>query len=116
MLTAAREAGATRAGYMLLRLPGPVKEVFEERLRAKLPLRAERVLHRIRETRGGELYDSRFGTACAARASTRTPSTQLFKTTARRLGLLPIEMAEDAGRAEHLPPARARRAPQLSLF
>ena len=61
ILTAAREAGATSAGYVLLRLPGSVKAVFEERLRATLPLSADRVLHRIRETRGGELYDPRFG-------------------------------------------------------
>src|SRR5258707_11412876 len=45
----------------LLRLPGSVKAVFSERLRLTLPERAERVLHRIRETRGGRLYDSRFG-------------------------------------------------------
>ena len=61
VLAAAREAGATRAHWLLLRLPGPVKEVFEERLRAALPERAERVLHRIRETRDGKLYDARFG-------------------------------------------------------
>src|SRR5262245_31567805 len=61
ILAAAREAGASQAGYVLLRLPGSVKVVFEERLRAALPLAADRVLHRIRETRGGELYDPRFG-------------------------------------------------------
>ena len=37
VLAAAREAGATRAHWLLLRLPGPVKEVFEERLRAGIP-------------------------------------------------------------------------------
>src|SRR5581483_10799011 len=61
VLAAARDAGASHAGYVLLRLPGSVKAVFEERLRANLPLQAERVLHRIRETRGGQLYDARFG-------------------------------------------------------
>ena len=60
VLEAAAAAGASRAGYVLLRLPGSVKQVFEERLRASLPLQADRVLHRIRETRGGKLYDSRF--------------------------------------------------------
>jgi len=39
---------------VLLRLPGSVKEVFETRIRASLPLRAEKILHRIRETRGGK--------------------------------------------------------------
>jgi DNA repair photolyase len=61
VLEAARDAGARSAGYVLLRLPGSVKKVFEERLREQLPDRADKVLHRIRETRGGALYDSRFG-------------------------------------------------------
>jgi DNA repair photolyase len=60
VLTAAKEAGAQHAGYVLLRLPHSVKEVFESRIRAALPLRAEKILHRIKETRGGELYDARF--------------------------------------------------------
>ena len=61
VLEAARDAGATSAGWALLRLPGAVKDVFEERLRASLPLAADKVLHRVRETRGGEkLYDPRF--------------------------------------------------------
>jgi hypothetical protein len=47
----AREAGASHAAYILLRLPGPVAGIFEHRLRAALPLRAEKVLARIREVR-----------------------------------------------------------------
>ena len=48
---------------MLLRLPGAVKQVFEERVREALPLAADKILHRIRETRGGDkLYDSAFHT------------------------------------------------------
>jgi DNA repair photolyase len=61
VLAAARDAGARGVHYQLLRLPGPVRLVFEERLRATLPLRAERVLHRVRATRAGALNDSRFG-------------------------------------------------------
>src|SRR4051794_36143962 len=41
VLAAAAEAGAVSAGYVLLRLPGSVKQVFEERLRAQLPLAAD---------------------------------------------------------------------------
>lgn len=87
VLTAAREAGATRAFSTLLRLPGPVAAVFEQRLREKLPLRAERVLHRIRETRGGELNDSRFGVRMRGEGLYAQSIHQLFSTTARRLGL-----------------------------
>ncbi len=71
VLHAAKEAGASWAGTVLLRLPGSVKEVFEERLRAALPLRAERVLRRVRETRGGKMYDSRFSVRGTVRD--RTP-------------------------------------------
>jgi DNA repair photolyase len=87
VLTAAREAGATSAGFVLLRLPGSVKAVFEERLRAGLPLQADRVLHRIRETRGGELYDPRFGVRGRGEGSYALAIQDLFRATAARLGL-----------------------------
>lgn len=61
IVAAAREAGAQGCHYSILHLPGSSADVFEERLRGALPLRAERVLHRIRETHGGELDDERFG-------------------------------------------------------
>jgi DNA repair photolyase len=87
ILAAAKEAGASHAGYQLLRLPGSVKAVFEQRLRAMLPDRAERVLHRIRETRGGKLYDSRFGIRGRGEGLYAETIRALFHTTARRLGL-----------------------------
>lgn len=86
ILTEARRVGARSAGYVLLRLPGPVKSVFEERLRHTLPLRAERVLHRIRETRGGKLYDSRFGVRGRGEGPYAQSIQALFETTSRRLG------------------------------
>jgi DNA repair photolyase len=86
VLAAARAAGATHAGFVLLRLPGSVKAVFEERLRAGLPLQAERVLHRIRETRGGELYDPRFGVRGRGEGSYAQAIKSLFQSTAARLG------------------------------
>jgi DNA repair photolyase len=86
VLEAARAAGATSAGYVLLRLPGSVKAVFEQRLRASLPLSAERVLHRIRETRGGQLYDSRFGVRGRGEGTYALAIRTLFQTTAARLG------------------------------
>jgi DNA repair photolyase len=86
ILAAARAAGATHAGSVLLRLPGSVKQVFEERLRAALPLSVDRVLHRIRETRGGELYDSRFGARGRGEGNYALAIETLFRATARRLG------------------------------
>lgn len=61
LLGDARAAGATFAGRIMLRLPGPVKEVFERRLRLLLPLRADKVMNQIREARAGHLSDPRFG-------------------------------------------------------
>jgi DNA repair photolyase len=87
VLRAARDAGATRAGMVLLRLPGPVKEVFEGRLRAALPLRADRVLHRIRETRGGKMYDARFGVRGRGEGPYAEAIQRLFEQTCTRLGL-----------------------------
>lgn len=87
VLDAAAEAGATSAGYVLLRLPGAVKSVFEERLREAFPDRAERVLHRIRETRDGELYDARFGVRGRGTGLYAEQIRALFHACARRAGL-----------------------------
>ncbi len=61
LLREARRCGARFAFHTLLRLPGSVREVFFHRVHEQLPLRADRIEHRIRETRGGRLSDSRFG-------------------------------------------------------
>jgi DNA repair photolyase len=86
ILSAARAAGAQSCGYVLLRLPGSVEEVFTSRLRANLPLTADRVLHRIRETRGGRMYDARFGVRGAGVGPYAQAIESLFTTTALRLG------------------------------
>lgn len=61
ILEAARDAGATAAGYVLLRLPLTVEPVFIEWLERTQPLKAEKVLGRVRETRGGKLNNSTWG-------------------------------------------------------
>jgi DNA repair photolyase len=87
ILEAAKAAGAESAGMVPLRLPGAVAEVFSERIRAALPLRAEKVLTRVREMRGGKLNDPRFG--ARMRGSGRYIETvlELFQVTVRRLGM-----------------------------
>jgi DNA repair photolyase len=87
VLRAARDAGASYAGSVLLRLPGPVKEIFEERLRASLPLRADRVLRRVRETRGGKMYDAAFGVRGRGEGVYADAIATLFEQTAQKLGL-----------------------------
>jgi len=61
ILEAAAENGARNAGYVLLRLPHEVAPLFVEWLREHYPDRAEHVLSLLRQLRGGELYDSQFG-------------------------------------------------------
>ncbi len=95
VLRAARDAGATSAGSVLLRLPGAVKDVFEQRLRAALPLRAEKVLRRIRETRGGKMYDSRFGLRGTGEGVYAEAIAQLFQQTADKLGLTTRSFGDD---------------------
>jgi DNA repair photolyase len=87
LLSAARDAGAAWAGWLLLKLPGSAASVFEERLRATLPERAERVLHRIRETRGGALDDGRFGSRMRGEGPYARSIGDLFRAAARRVGL-----------------------------
>lgn len=61
ILAAAREAGAQWAGYVLLKLPTTVKDVFTDWLRRSYPDRTERIESLIRSTRAGRLSDSQFG-------------------------------------------------------
>ncbi len=112
ILARAREAGAQWAGTVLLRLPGPVAGVFEKRLRAALPDRAERVLRRVEETRAGARNDPRFGSRMRGEGEYAEIVRGLFEQTRRRLGY-----------GEHPPlpaPSPFRRPPpddgQLSLF
>jgi DNA repair photolyase len=116
VLTAAKEAGAQSAGYVLLRLPGSVQAVFEERLRERLPLRAERVLHRVRETRGGKLYDSRFGVRGRGEGLYAEAMRGLFQNTVRRLGLgTHHDRADRTAREEPSPFRRPPRHGQMTL-
>jgi DNA repair photolyase len=87
ILEAAAAAGAKHAGFVFLRLPGSVKEVFEERVRQALPLRADRILSRVRDARGGKLYDPRFGKRQSGEGVYAESARALFDTTCRRLGL-----------------------------
>ncbi|MCI0334866.1 MAG: PA0069 family radical SAM protein [Planctomycetes bacterium] len=61
ILAAAREAGAQWAGYVLLKLPTTVRDVFTDWLRRTYPDRTARIESLIRSTRAGRLNDSRFG-------------------------------------------------------
>lgn len=112
VLAAAREAGAERAGFVLLRLPGAVAPVFEARLREALPDAAGRILHLVRETRGGALYDGRFGVRGRGSGTYAALIGDLFRLAAARAGLA---VGHSSG---PIPPTFRRPAPagQLNLF
>ena len=116
VLEAARNAGATRAGYVLLRLPGPVARVFEERVRVTLPLRADKILARVRETRGGALYESDFRTRQTGEGLYAQTIAALFQRTCRKLGLDYVAEAKES--LEEPTPFRRPDRPgtQLKLF
>lgn len=61
ILKAAREAGATDAGYVLLRLPLEVRDIFREWLLENAPGKLRHVMSLVQSTRGGKDYDPRFG-------------------------------------------------------
>ena len=114
VLAAAKHAGAAKAGFQLLHLPGPVAPVFEERIRAALPDKADRVLHLIRETHGGRLADPRFGVRYRGQGAYAETIADVFRVACARLGL------RAAGAGDVAPTAgtfrRPDRRPQLSLF
>jgi DNA repair photolyase len=120
ILHAAREAGATYAGTVFLRLPAAVAPVFEERLRDALPERAEKVMRRVREARGGKLYDSTWGKRGRGEGPYADAIRALFDRTADRLGLRTSSMYGAVGGGARVPPGRTFRRPgprdQLSLF
>ncbi|HVZ66470.1 MAG TPA: PA0069 family radical SAM protein [Lacunisphaera sp.] len=87
ILAAAAAAGARHAGYVALRLPFAVKDVFIHWLETHAPSRKERVLSRVRELRGGKLYDATFGARMRGQGIFAEQLQQLFTVAARRAGL-----------------------------
>lgn len=89
ILEAAAQAGARSAGWLLLRLPHPVEDLFTDWLERHLPQRRKKVLARIVETRGGSgrLTDTRFGRRMRGQGEYAKQIAALFSMHARRAGL-----------------------------
>jgi DNA repair photolyase len=107
LLERAADAGAGAAGYVVLRLPHELVELFDDWLRTHYPDRRQRVLNAIRELRGGRLYDASF--------EQRQRGSGVFaKLIARRFALARERLGLDAGRQFDLdttrfsPPVGAR--------
>jgi DNA repair photolyase len=87
ILKRAGECGASFAFYVLLRLPGSVEKVFLSRLRTDFPERYGKVEHHLRETHGGELKQTGFGTRMRGQGKMADVIEDLFLLHARKNGL-----------------------------
>lgn len=87
ILAAASRAGASFAGYTLLRLPHAVKELFIEWLERHVPDRRDKVLHRIQALRAGQLNDPHFHTRQRGEGVFAVQIEALFALARRRAGL-----------------------------
>ena len=87
ILEQAAQAGALGAGYVLLRLPYEVKDLFQQWLREHYPLRAEHVMSLIRQSRDGKDYDSGFGTRMRGEGKYAELIAQRFALACKRLNL-----------------------------
>jgi DNA repair photolyase len=87
ILEAAREAGATGAGYTLLRMPFEIKDLFTEWLEAHFPGRAKHVLSLMRQSHGGKLYDAQWATRFKGEGKIAEALGLRFRLATKRLGL-----------------------------
>ncbi len=114
ILTASAAAGARWAGYVLLRLPYEIKDLFTEWLTEHFPERAAHVMSLVRDMRGGRENDPRFGFRMRGTGPYALLLRNRFELACRRLGLM------SAGRdglntADFRPPPRAAAQLRLEL-
>ncbi|MGB0717311.1 MAG: PA0069 family radical SAM protein [Phycisphaerae bacterium] len=119
ILEAVAEAGAVSAHFIPLRLPGSVEAVFLDRLQQAMPLRAKRIINRIRDMRGGAMTEGRFGARMRGQGEYWQTVAGIFDVHRKKAGLSDhaprlIEETEttDAGRDQ----ARHNRNNQQMLF
>ena len=110
ILGEARAAGAVAAGYVLLRLPHELKELFTAWLETHYPNMATHVMNRLRDTRAGKDYDSRFGVRMRGSGDYAELLAKRFALAERKHGFGDFPPL-DCG--QFTPP---RLAPQLELF
>ena len=87
ILERAASIGVKNAGYVLLRLPLEIGDLFTEWLKANCPDRANRVLSLMRSTRGGKLYDAKWGERMVGEGAYAWIIGRRFEVAAQRLGL-----------------------------
>ena len=112
ILERARDAGASSAFKILLRLPLEVAPIFEERLEEAVPLRQRKIMNAIREMRDGRTNETRFGSRMVGLGPRWALTEQLFAMHCARLGLEHL-----AGETPQPSPRRGpSKGPQLPLL
>ncbi|MEE2969270.1 MAG: PA0069 family radical SAM protein [Pseudomonadota bacterium] len=107
------KSGAATASYILLRLPLEIRDLFEEWLQAHAPLKADRVMKLVRDTRGGKTNDAAFGLRMRGSGKYADILAQRFYVAARRLKMN-NERRYDLDISQFARPPRA--GDQLDLF
>ena len=114
ILDAAKAAGVEGAGYVLLRLPLEVRDLFKEWLMANFPDRYRHVFALIRQMRGGKDYDAQWGKRMTGSGPYAWMIGRRIEQACARLGL---NVKKTRLTTEHFNPPRGRaEAAQLSLF
>jgi DNA repair photolyase len=119
VLRASREAGATRAGYSVLRLPHEVNGLFQDWLQRHYPLRAEHVMSQLRQMRGGRDNDPKFGSRIKGEGIFAELIRKRFDVACRKLGF-DLSKRNQLDTSQFVPPATVpapkKITPQLDLF
>lgn len=116
ILELSAQAGARTGGYILLRLPHELKQMFEDWLAAHFPDRAARVLELIRQTRAGALSDSKFGQRFTGTGVYAELLASRFTRAARQWGMDKAEPLDTAAFAVPRDVRSGMAEAQLSLF
>jgi DNA repair photolyase len=111
ILEAAREAGAQSAGYVLMRLPYEVKDLFKDWLMHHYPLKAEHVMSRLRQMRGGRENDPEFGSRMRGSGEFADLLRMRFEKACKRLGFNEHQRVRDTAQFR-----RPRLDGQMDLF
>ena len=112
ILDAAHAAGAREAGYVLLRLPLEVRDLFREWLIENFPDRCNHVFKLIRDTRGGKDYDAKWGERMVGSGPIAWMIGRRFEAACERLGMNRRKLKLTT---EHFAPTK-KRPQQLDLF
>lgn len=112
ILEAAVDTGVRRAGYVLVRLPLEIKDLFQEWLLEHYPLKAEHVMSLIRQSHAGKEYDATFGTRMRGTGSYADMIENRYRLACKRLGLNQQRSSLDTGQFR----VPLQSGDQLALF